>query len=68
MLYRIMREAFIEKRKVVLDRRQEGNAIIFLPKDDSYECWKYVTFGRVSGILEVLDDPEAFLLVDPSGV
>jgi DNA polymerase III delta prime subunit len=67
MLYRVMREAFKEKRTVVLDRRQEGDALIFLPKNDSYECWKYETVGRVNGTLDLLRDPETFLLVDPSG-
>jgi hypothetical protein len=67
MLYRIMREAFREKRTVVFDRRQEGDALIFLPKNDSYECWRYRTFGRVDSTLDVLRDPETFLLVDPSG-
>jgi hypothetical protein len=66
MLYRIMRLAFREKRKVVFDRRQDKEALVFLPRDDNtYECWKYNTFGGVSGVLDVLRDPEAFLLVDP---
>jgi GTPase SAR1 family protein len=67
MLYRVMREAFQEKRTVVFDRRQEGDALIFVPKNDSYECWRYRSFGRVDGTLDVLRDPETFLLVDPSG-
>jgi hypothetical protein len=68
MLYRVMREAFKEKNKVVLDRRQDKEVLVFLPKDDdTYECWKFYISGGVGGTLDVLRDPEAFLLVDPSG-
>jgi hypothetical protein len=68
MFYRVMRLAFKEKRKVVFDRRQERVALIFLPKNDSYECWRYEpNNGAVGGDLDVLSDPEAFLLVDPGG-
>jgi hypothetical protein len=66
-MFRVMREAFQEKRKVVLDRRPQKYAFVFLPKNDSYECWKFYISGGVGGTLDVLDDPEAFLLVDPSG-
>jgi hypothetical protein len=41
MLYRVMREAFQQKRTVVFDRRQQREALIFLPKNSSYECWRY---------------------------
>jgi hypothetical protein len=65
MLYRVMREA---KRAVVFDRRQQREALIFLPKNSSYECWRYKSPTRaVDGDLDVLRDPEAFLLVDPTG-
>jgi hypothetical protein len=50
----------------VLDLRQEGDALTFLPKNDSYECLRYKSFGRVDGTLDVLRDPETFLLVDPN--
>jgi hypothetical protein len=68
MLYRVMREAFQEKRTVVFDRRQQREALIFLPKNSSYECWRYKSpTGAVDGDLHALRDPETFLLVDPSG-
>jgi hypothetical protein len=61
-----MREAFQEKGTVVLDRRQERLALIFLPKYGSYECWCYESpTGSVDGGL--VRDPETFLLVDPTG-
>jgi hypothetical protein len=53
---------------VVFDRRQEREALIFLPKNDSYECWRYnPPSGVVTSELDVLRNPDTFLLVDPSG-
>jgi Cdc6-like AAA superfamily ATPase len=68
MLYRVMREAFQQKRTVVFDRRQEREALIFLPKNSSYECWCYESpTGAVGSSLKVLRDPNTFLLVNPTG-
>jgi hypothetical protein len=68
VLFRGIKAALQEGRTVVFDRRQGRVALMFLPKDDSYECWHYESpSAAVNGNLDVRNDPKAFLLVDPSG-